>query len=444
MSRVPPLTMKYERTREVNALGDNTIYVYDGNGNMVSKTDADGYVTQYSYTALDLAKKINYNGAKEASYQYNKVGELVQMNDWTGTNTFELDLLGRLQKMTDHKDNTVSYAYDAVGNQTSITYPDGSKVNNFYDAVYNLTSVIDAEKGTYVYVYLGTTDYLTSAVNSKVISWTSYSEWGEITHNAVLKCGQRELDLVKEYATHDFDAVLNMYYAKARFYDADNRRFAAVDPILDPSWYDLREYVTDPMQLVQCLYVKNNAVLLIDELGLKALLPYPGMIHSAVMTHIAMQHPDYYYEQKIDYDGTIFWGRADIISPTGEVWDIKSEGELKGKKRQKAVDQVLKYVNNTWHAYPDIELSVGGPGIEPGSFYVVTRYVDYFVEYKCVGDGLIQYSYEAQADTNTIWNDVRVGLTATGAAIMMIYSGGLAGLGAGAGAGAAALMPLIP
>ena len=107
----------------------------------------------YSYTALDLVKKINYNGAKEVSYQYNKVGELVQMDDWTGTNTFELDLLGRLQKMTDHKGNTVSYTYDAVGNQTGITYPDGSKVSNFYDAVYNLTSVIDAEKGTYAYVY---------------------------------------------------------------------------------------------------------------------------------------------------------------------------------------------------------------------------------------------------------------------------------------------------
>ena len=140
-------------TKEINALGDSSVYVYDGNGNLVSKTDADGYVTQYSYTALDLVKKINYNGAKEVSYQYNKVGELVQMDDWTGTNTFELDLLGRLQKMTDHKGNTVSYTYDAVGNQTGITYPDGSKTRSFYDAVYNLTSVIDAEKGTYAYVY---------------------------------------------------------------------------------------------------------------------------------------------------------------------------------------------------------------------------------------------------------------------------------------------------
>ena len=28
--------------------GDSTVYVYDGNGNLVSKTDADGYVSRYS------------------------------------------------------------------------------------------------------------------------------------------------------------------------------------------------------------------------------------------------------------------------------------------------------------------------------------------------------------------------------------------------------------
>lgn len=49
-------------------------YVYRCD-NLLSKTDADGYVTRYSYTALDLVQKINYNGAKEVSYQYNKVGE---------------------------------------------------------------------------------------------------------------------------------------------------------------------------------------------------------------------------------------------------------------------------------------------------------------------------------------------------------------------------------
>ena len=97
--------------------------------------------------------------------------------------------------------------------------------------------------------YLGTADYLTSPLTGKVESWTHYNEWGEITHNAVLKCGQRELDLVKRYATHDFDAVLNQYYAKARFYDAENRHFTAMDPILDPSQYSIKEYVDEPVQL---------------------------------------------------------------------------------------------------------------------------------------------------------------------------------------------------
>ena len=119
--------------------------------------------------------------------------------------------------------------------------------------------------------YLGSADYLTSPVSLKVEAWTHYNEWGLIVHNAVLKCGQRELDLVKRYATHDFDSVLELYYAKARFYDAHDRHFTAVDPILDPSEYDLREYVSNPVQLVQYLYVQNRPL---DYVDLDGYAPY--------------------------------------------------------------------------------------------------------------------------------------------------------------------------
>ncbi len=84
-------------------------------------------------------------------------------------------------------------------------------------------------------------------MSQKVESWTHYNEWGEITHNAVLKMGQRELDLVKNYTGHDFDAVLNLYYAKARMYDAETRRFVTLDPIMDGSVYDISERVADPI-----------------------------------------------------------------------------------------------------------------------------------------------------------------------------------------------------
>ncbi len=140
-------------TKVVHPTGANELYVYDGNGNMISKTDGDGYVTEYSYNALDLVSKINYNDAKEVTYQYNKVGELVKMNDWVGETTFELDLLGRLTRATDHKGNVVQYAYDAVGNQTSLTYPDGGVATRTYDALGNLLTVTDPEKGVYSYEY---------------------------------------------------------------------------------------------------------------------------------------------------------------------------------------------------------------------------------------------------------------------------------------------------
>lgn len=111
-------------------------------------------------------------------------------------------------------------------------------------------------------------DYLTSPVSQKVESWTHYNEWGEITHNAVLKMGQRELDLVKNYTGHDFDAVLNMYYAKARMYDAENRRFVSIDPILDGTKYDLKDYATEAINFTAYVYVRDNPLRWIDPLGL--------------------------------------------------------------------------------------------------------------------------------------------------------------------------------
>ena len=90
---------------------------------------------------------------------------------------------------------------------------------------------------------------------------------GPDLYTAILN-DQRELDPVKRYATHDYDSVLELYYAKARFYDAHDRRFTAADPILDPSGYDLREYVENPVQLVQYLYVGNEPLDYIDPLGL--------------------------------------------------------------------------------------------------------------------------------------------------------------------------------
>ena len=178
-----------------------------------------------------------------------------QVLSWwtTNTETFE--------PLMEHEVNGLDYKYVYGNDRLSV---DISPINNSMSIVENGDHI----RLYYHMDYLGSADYLTSPVSGRVEAWTHYNEWGLIVHNAVLKCGQRELDLVKRYATHDFDSVLEMYYAKARFYDAHDRRFTAVDPILDPSGYDLREYVKNPVQFVQYLYVEDSPLIYVDYLGM--------------------------------------------------------------------------------------------------------------------------------------------------------------------------------
>ena len=75
-----------------------------------------------------------------------------------------------------------------------------------------------------------------------------------LTAKAVIRLGQRELDLVTDFTGHFFDPVLGIYYARARMYDAANRRFMAIDPIKDGwNWF---------------AYANNNPIKYVDPTGL--------------------------------------------------------------------------------------------------------------------------------------------------------------------------------
>lgn len=62
-----------------------------------------------------------------------------------------------------------------------------------------------------------------------------------------------------------------------------------------------------------------------------------------------------YYEQRIVYHDGLggFYGRADIISDTGAVYDIKSATDMaKNYRYKKAVNQIKQYVDPAIHG-PD-------------------------------------------------------------------------------------------
>ena len=224
----------------LDALGNVTTYAYDGNGNLVSKTDPDRYTTEYTYNALDLVTKINYNDAKEVSYRYNKTGDLISMTDWLGTTTFELDLLHQLTAATDHAGKRVEYTYDGVGNQTSIAYPDGTTATYDYDLVHNQTKVTETDGSETSYAYDGMGRVTEMRYPNGWMEYYTYDKMGRILKVEDTHPSEKPAKTQKH--TYAYDANGNMTYEYMRgngtgqaknetlyTYDALNRLITAHD-----------------------------------------------------------------------------------------------------------------------------------------------------------------------------------------------------------------------
>jgi RHS repeat-associated protein len=340
----------------VNELGESSAYLYNGLGALVENTwvikkNAYGYHDVSALTNMVAGEVVvdPQTGKKDkkdklapevvaASPELNKTSTVVKqfVVDYT-SETFE--------PLMEYEVNSLEYRYIYGNDRLSVN------ITGVDTSEGNLIEKVNQIRLYYHMDYLGTADYLTSPMTGKVESWTHYNEWGEITHNAVLKCGQRELDMVKRYATHDYDSVLEMYYAKARLYDAENRRFAAIDPILDGSIYALTFYAKNPVQFVQYLYVKNNPIIYIDQLGKKYTLAEGTMAHATIQTYISSQYEvtiidKYVYGLTRTTSGK---GRPDVVIKNENiyhVYEIKSEEYMGNKRSSKsAFNQLESYVD---------------------------------------------------------------------------------------------------
>ncbi len=106
---------------------------YDGDGNLVQSKDANGFIQQNSYDALDrLAKTIaNYNGTDTATKN-------------TATQSVH-DALDRLTQVIDPSNLATTYGYDGLSNATSLQSPDTGTSSNTYDAAGNELTHSDAK-----------------------------------------------------------------------------------------------------------------------------------------------------------------------------------------------------------------------------------------------------------------------------------------------------------
>ena len=162
------MTYEYDeqgnRTRMLNALGHETLYTsYDPSGYLLSMTDPNGVVTDYTY---DLRQRMtSYTVAAGTSLaatttlEYDLVGNLTAVIQPNGAvMNYEYDAAHRLVAMEDGLGNRMEYTLDPAGNitQQDLRDPSGSLASTqtrVYDELSRLIETVGADSQTTGYSY---------------------------------------------------------------------------------------------------------------------------------------------------------------------------------------------------------------------------------------------------------------------------------------------------
>lgn len=145
------------------SIRNNFQNTYDSNGNVLTRTDANGNTITYTYDSNSniLSESAQLNGAAvTTSYTYNSFGEVLTMTDALGnTTTNTYDGHGNLLSVTSPAPNSqtpgsvTQFAYNNVGELTQITDPLGHSTNIQYYSTGLIQSITDAQNNTTSYTY---------------------------------------------------------------------------------------------------------------------------------------------------------------------------------------------------------------------------------------------------------------------------------------------------
>lgn len=154
-------TTKYEHdaleqlTETIDPLERKSKREYDAAGNLKKTEDALGRTVTYSYDAADRLKEVNYSeeGTHDATFKYDKDGNITEVTDGTGTTAKVYDQLDRLTEVTNGAKEVVKYKYDLGSEVTELTYPNGETVKHAFDKAGRLEKVTDwlGKETTFVY-----------------------------------------------------------------------------------------------------------------------------------------------------------------------------------------------------------------------------------------------------------------------------------------------------
>mgnify|MGYP001583591971 FL=1 len=160
-----------------------TTYTYDKNGNRTSQTDANGKATNYEYNYKGQLIKETDSGGDVTTYVYGGAGcascgggsdKLTSIIDSKGRVTsYVYDSIGRLIKIIDPINGTISYTYDSRGRLTSVTDSIGNPTSYEYDSLGRVIKTSSLDTGIITYTYNSVGNMLTKTDANGIT--TSYS-----------------------------------------------------------------------------------------------------------------------------------------------------------------------------------------------------------------------------------------------------------------------------
>lgn len=187
-----------------DALGNTERYWYTLTGQIAKKLDKDGYLTKYNYTNQGNVNQIEYDDGRQIFMSYNPSGQLVEVDDWLGKTSIEVDSFGRATKITNHRGEVVKYTYGKGNERRSITYPDGKVINYHYDQVLRLSQVQDGEQYTN-YIYDDYSRLIEKQYPNGVITKYGFNEINQLESLTHSKTG-------KDYREKDYVETTDQFY----------------------------------------------------------------------------------------------------------------------------------------------------------------------------------------------------------------------------------------
>jgi RHS repeat-associated protein len=164
-------------------LKHETLYKYDGNGNLITKTDPEGNVTKYKYDADNELEETEAPNKTTTKTEYDGAGQPIKQTDGNGHATkYNRNVLEQVTEITDPLARKTAKRYDRDGHLLELTDAAKRTTTNVYDRAGRLkeTTCSDGKTPTVKYEY-NKDGLRTKMVDGTGTSTYEYDEFDRLT-----------------------------------------------------------------------------------------------------------------------------------------------------------------------------------------------------------------------------------------------------------------------